>query len=44
MFKDRLIDFYYDTRDFIGRHKKVVMPVFLLIEGAGTGERCCSDD
>ncbi len=31
MFKDRLIDFYYDTRDFIGRHKKVVMPVFLLI-------------
>lgn len=31
MFKDRLIDFYYDTRDFIGRHKKVVMPVLLLI-------------
>ncbi len=31
MFRDRLIDFYYDTREFVGRHKKVVMPVFLLI-------------
>ena len=31
MFKDRLIDFYYDTRDFLGRNKKVVMPLFLLL-------------
>ena len=31
MFQDRLLDFYYDTRDFIGKHKKVVMPLFLLL-------------
>ena len=30
MFKDRLIDFYYDTREFLRRNKKVVMPLFLL--------------
>ena len=31
MFKDRLIDFYYDTREFLRRNKKVVMPLFLLL-------------
>lgn len=31
MFRDRLIDLYYDTREFVGRHKKLVMPVFLLV-------------
>ncbi len=31
MFRDRLLDIYYDTRDFVGRHKKVVMPLFLLL-------------
>ena len=31
MFKDRLLDFYYDARDFIGRHKKLVMPAFLFL-------------
>lgn len=31
MIQDRLLDLYYDTRDFIGRNKKLVMPVFLLV-------------
>ncbi len=31
MIQDRLLDFYYDTRDFIGRHKKLVMPIFLWV-------------
>ncbi len=31
MIRDRLLDFYYDTRDFVGKNKKIVMPVFLFI-------------
>lgn len=31
MIQDRLLDFYYDTRDFIGRHKRLVMPIFLWV-------------
>ncbi len=31
MIRDRLRDFYYDTRNFVGRNKKIVMPAFLLL-------------
>lgn len=31
MIRDRLLDYYYDLRDFVGAHKKIVMPVFLLV-------------
>ncbi len=31
MIRDRLRDFYYDTRDFVGKNKKIVMPAFLLL-------------
>ena len=31
MLRDRLIDLYYDLRDFVGRNRKVVLPVFLFL-------------
>ncbi len=31
MVQDRLLDTYYAARDFIGRNKRLLMPVFLLI-------------
>ena len=31
MLRDRLLDFYYDIRDFAGRNRKLVMPVVLFL-------------
>ena len=31
MLRDRLIDLYYDLREFVGRNRKIVLPVFLFL-------------
>ena len=31
MLRDRLVDLYYELRDFVGRNRKVVLPVLLFV-------------
>ena len=31
MLRDKLIDLYYDLRDFVGKNRRIVLPVFLFV-------------